>query len=242
MRGRPWRPLRRARARAGEQLHNFGLHQTQVRGGLQRVLHQRLVGPPVGLHPLALHGGPFTRVERAGLQRDLVGRVAHLAPQRVNFIHQVPLGRAADRGIAGHVCHRVQRQGEQHRVHPHAGGGQSGLNSGVPGADNGNPGLHCIRHMLRSPFDGFDVRHGRARRRRRRFFNRRFPNAGASSGFRGVRSDPIVCPMPDRYCASEAHPGAFPQGLPPVLRRGFAHPRYPQYFRSRARSWMASAT
>ena len=77
-------------------------------------------------------------IEHPGLEKSCVRRPAHLAAQGVHLPHQMALGRAADGGIAGHIAHRVQVDGED-------GGGaaqprrrQSGLDPRVACADYRN--------------------------------------------------------------------------------------------------------
>ena len=48
--------------------------------------------------------------------------------------HQVPLGGAAEGGVAGQVGAAVQADGEQGRAGPQAGGGHGCLDARVPGA------------------------------------------------------------------------------------------------------------
>ena len=56
--------------------------------------------------------------------------------QGVQLPDQVALAGAADRGVAGHVAHRVQVDGKADGPLAHAGGGQGGLDAGVARADH----------------------------------------------------------------------------------------------------------
>ena len=73
----------------------------------------------------------FATVEQPGLDAGGVGGNAHLSSQGVQLPHQVAFSCAADGGVAGHISHGVQVDGEQHRGKPQPGAGQSRLDSGV---------------------------------------------------------------------------------------------------------------
>ena len=115
-----------------------------MRGGLQRVLHARAVGSAIRLNALGVHGSTLAEVQCAALQGDLVGRLAHFAAQRVDLKDKVPLARAADGRIAGHVAHGVEIDGEQHGIKPEARAGERGFNARVPRADDAD--IRCILH------------------------------------------------------------------------------------------------
>ena len=68
----------------------------------------------------------------------MVSRRAHLAPQRVQLPHKVPLSGAADGGVAGHVAHRIQIDGKAHRLQSQTRRGQRCLDAGMARADDGN--------------------------------------------------------------------------------------------------------
>ena len=57
----------------------------------------------------------------------------HGPAQGVDFLHQVPLGQAPHRRVAGHGRHRVQVEAEQQDLESHAGGRQGPFAAGVPG-------------------------------------------------------------------------------------------------------------
>ena len=71
------------------------------------MLHVLPVFHPVGLSPEGMDGRAFATVEHPVLDAGMVGRRPHLAPQRVQLPHQVPLSGAADGGVAGHISHGV---------------------------------------------------------------------------------------------------------------------------------------
>ena len=87
---------------SGEDLRRLALADGQVGRVFQRLFHAGVVGVLVRLRAQALHRRPLAHVEHAHLQRRLVGIDAHLPAQRVYLAHQVPLGGAADGGVAGH--------------------------------------------------------------------------------------------------------------------------------------------
>ena len=73
-----------------------------------------------------------------------VRRPAHLAPQGVQLPHQMALAGAADGGVAGHVAHRVQVDGEARpSACPACAAGQRRLDAGVARADDGH--IKCLR-------------------------------------------------------------------------------------------------
>ena len=118
--------------------HRLRLAQGQVLLPLQGVLHHLLIGPAVRLGPQGPHGGTLPAVEHPILDADPVRRPGHFAAQGVQLPDQVTLGGAADGGVAGHIAHGVQVDGQAHRFQPQAGGGQSRLDAGVSRADDGD--------------------------------------------------------------------------------------------------------
>ena len=114
------------------------LLDAQIFLALQRVLHDLLIAPPVGLGPQRVHRRAFAQVEHPVLDTGLVRRPGHFTPQRVQLPYQVAFARAADGGVAGHVAHAVKVDREADRVQPQSGGCQSGLNARVTCADDGD--------------------------------------------------------------------------------------------------------
>ena len=90
-----------------------------------------------------MDGRPLSLVEHPVLNAAAVGRLGHLTAQRVQLPHQLPLARAADGGIAGHVAHRVEVDGKHHRRAPHPRRSKACLNSGVPRANDGDLIFSC---------------------------------------------------------------------------------------------------
>ena len=123
-------------------LRDLRLPQRQVGLQLQRVLHDLLVFSAVGLCPQRPDGGALAPVQHPVLDARLVRRPRHLAAQRVQLPHQMPLARAADGRVAGHVAHRVQADRQAYRLHAHPRRRQRRLDARVTGADH--------RHVIAS--------------------------------------------------------------------------------------------
>ncbi len=62
--------------------------------------------------------------------------IAIAPPERVDFLDQVALADAADRGVAGHLPERLDVVGEQQRARAHARGGERGFGAGMAAADD----------------------------------------------------------------------------------------------------------
>ena len=91
---------------------HFPLTQGQVGLGHQGLPHAVLIGLLIRLGAQGVHRGALGGVEHAGLQERIVNGAAHFPAQGVQLPHQVPLGSAADDGIAGHQGHAVHVQCE----------------------------------------------------------------------------------------------------------------------------------
>ena len=105
---------------------------------LQRLLHDLLIAPPVGLRPEGVDGRPLAPVQQAILDAGLIRRPGHFAAQRVQFPHQMALACTADGRVAGHIAHRVQIDGEAQRLQSQPRPGQRRLDAGMAGPDHGN--------------------------------------------------------------------------------------------------------
>ena len=119
-------------------LHHLALTHCQVGLAFQGALHPLLVLPAVRLGPEGPDGRAFPEVQQPVLDAAFVGGFGHFAPQGVQLPDQVALAGAADGGVAGHVAHSVQIDGKDDGLQPQAGGGQSRLDAGMSGADDGN--------------------------------------------------------------------------------------------------------
>ena len=74
--------------------------QGQVRLVFQTATDRLLVQHAVGLRARRTHGRTLARIEDAKLDARLVGRCCHRAVERVDFLDQMALADAADRGVA----------------------------------------------------------------------------------------------------------------------------------------------
>ena len=108
------------------------------------MLHHGLVQPPVGLGPEGMDGGTLAPVQHPVLDAGLVCGQTHFAAQSVDFPDDVALAGAADGGVAGHIAHRVQVDGEQDGVHAKPGTGQCGFDARMTRADDGNVTASCV--------------------------------------------------------------------------------------------------
>jgi hypothetical protein len=81
---------------------------------------------------------PLALVQQSVLDAALVCRLGHLAAQRVQLPDKVALARATDGGIAGHIAHRIQIDGEHDGFHAQPGGGQRRLDAGMACAHYGD--------------------------------------------------------------------------------------------------------
>ncbi len=113
---------------------DLGLTQQQAVLGLQAALHRHVVGVLVRLGAGGVHGRPLAGVDHAELDAGGVNDSRHLAAQGVDLPHHLPLGQAADGGVAAHARDAVQAHRQQGGAGAHPGGGQGGLTAGVPGA------------------------------------------------------------------------------------------------------------
>ena len=81
-------------------------------------------------------GGATRSIQEAELDADGVGDFAHDAAEGINFANQVALGDASDGGVAGHLRDEIDVEGVEGGPESHAGAGNGGFASGVPGADD----------------------------------------------------------------------------------------------------------
>ena len=121
-----------------QNFHDLRLFQLQIFLQFQNVLHILPVFYPIGLSAEGMDGGAFAPVEHPVLDAGMVSRRAHLAPQRVQLPHKVPLSGAADGGVAGHISHGVQIDGKENCVIAQPCGGKGGFDSRVSRPDHGN--------------------------------------------------------------------------------------------------------
>ena len=121
-----------------ENFRDLGLLELQIFLHFQGVLHIFLVAPPVRLGAQRVNRRPLAPVQHPVLDAACVCGQTHFAPQSVQLPDQVALAGAADGGVAGHIAHGVQVDGEEKGVQPQPGGGQGSLNAGVARTDDGH--------------------------------------------------------------------------------------------------------
>ena len=108
-----------------------------------------LVAAAIRLRTQGVDGGTLAPVEHPILDAAGVGGARHLPSQGVQLTDKMPLTRAADGRVTGHIAHRIQIDGKIDRFQPEAGGGKSRLNARVPRADHGNIISSCgISHHV----------------------------------------------------------------------------------------------
>ena len=114
-----------------------GLSKIQSISGtaLERSRTHVAVAPLVRLRPRRPHGRAAAAVQQLELDAGRVDGLAHQAAERIDFAHQVTLGRAADRRIAGHVPDGAVRQRADRDRAAKPRRGPRGLDARVTGAD-----------------------------------------------------------------------------------------------------------
>ena len=118
------------------QLRHFRLLDLEIGLRLQHLAHLQPVGLLVALRPRRPYGRAARSVQQAELNADRVGDLAHDAAERVDFAHQMSLGDAADRRVAGHLRNQVDVERVERGLQAHARRGHRGLASRMAGADD----------------------------------------------------------------------------------------------------------
>jgi hypothetical protein len=106
--------------------------------------HDVVVGVAVALRARRAHRRPLAGVEHPELDAGLVRDDAHLPAERVDLTHQLPLGEAADRGVARHAPDGRRVQHDHRRARARAGRGGHCLYAGVAAADHDH--VEVTRH------------------------------------------------------------------------------------------------
>ena len=127
-----------------EDFHHFRLLDPEILLILQGPLHHFLIFPPVCLRPERIHRGTLAPIQHTVLNAGFIGGFGHFSAQSVQLPDQMALARAADGGVAGHIAHSVHIDGKTNGVQTQSGGGQSGLNAGMTGADDGHIADTCV--------------------------------------------------------------------------------------------------
>ena len=112
------------------------LSQREVIGLFDPVLERELVQLLVRLGSRRMHRGALRLIQHAELETGDVGDPAHLAAERVDLADDLPLGDAADRGIAAHRADGVGAHREEGGAQAHPRGCQGRFGAGVAGADD----------------------------------------------------------------------------------------------------------
>ncbi len=112
------------------------LAQGQARLCLQAALHLEAIGGLIGLGAGGVHRGAFARVEHAELDAGGVGQPCHLAAERINLAHELPLCQPADGRVATHVGDSVEVHRQERGAGAHARRRQGSLAACMPCAHN----------------------------------------------------------------------------------------------------------
>ncbi len=86
--------------------------------GLERSPHAFAIALAVGLAARGAHRGSLAQVQAPKLYAGLVGGLGHLAAERVDLAHEVPLGQPADGRIAAHLADGVPLPGDAQHAPP----------------------------------------------------------------------------------------------------------------------------
>ena len=119
----------------GKRRH-FGLLDPKVGLLLENFAHADAVHLLIHLRARRPDGGAAAGVEKAELDADGVGELAHDAAEGVDLAHQVPLGDASDGGVARHLRDQVEVHGDHGGAETHARASAGGFAPGVTGADD----------------------------------------------------------------------------------------------------------
>ena len=157
---RPEKGLLRLRAGMGlyannrtvfhQQLINHQLLQLQILLVLDNLFHQRVIKRLILLTAQSMHGIALTGIQKAHLDTCQIRTDTHLAAQSIKLTHQMAFCRTADRRIARHQRHIIQRQRRQQRLAAQAGGSQRRLHTCVAGTNDNYIKCICnITHLNR---------------------------------------------------------------------------------------------
>jgi hypothetical protein len=116
------------------------LHQALTEMEAFLLLHDRLHGKAVdllvALEAGRLDGRAFGGVQEAEMDGSFVGYPPHLPAQGVEFLDELALGEAADRGVAGHQRNGVEVYVEQERLTTHPRRREGRFAARVPAPDD----------------------------------------------------------------------------------------------------------
>lgn len=106
-----------------KQLDDVSLEQPYAGSGFQHSFHARTVGGLVTLGARCADAGALGSVQHPELNGGGIRIQAHGAAQSIYFPDNMPLGKAADGRIAGHLADGVQVMGKNGYGTAHAGSG-----------------------------------------------------------------------------------------------------------------------
>ena len=124
------------RAIAYDNVLNLDLLQGQPRLLFADPLHVELIEEAVCLRARAMHRRTLRAVQHFELDAGAVNAPSHLSAERVNLPHQLPLGHAANRRIAGHLADVVQLHGQHQGTLAQPRRGQRGLHARMARAND----------------------------------------------------------------------------------------------------------
>jgi hypothetical protein len=103
---------------------------------LEHAANRAPVELAIGLRARGSHGRPLAGIQGAELNAGLIGGARHCPAERVDFLDQVALADAADRGVAAHLSQRLDVVGEQQCASAHTGSRERRFGAGVSAADD----------------------------------------------------------------------------------------------------------
>lgn len=132
---------------------DFRLTNKEVFLRLEQLFHVDMVAAPVGLHPEGMNGRAFSFIEHPALDKAVVGSDSHHAAEGVDLADEVAFRRSADRGVAGEVRDRVQRQGKENGFRAQTRRRHRRFDPGVSAADDRDIiTFQLVRHKATVPF------------------------------------------------------------------------------------------
>ena len=117
---------------------DIALLEIEVRGVFQEGFEAELVGFFIALGAGGADARAFGSVEEAELDGCRVGIFGHDATEGIDFAHDVAFCQSANGRIAGHLADGVRILGEEKGRATEAGGGESGLHTGVTRSNDGD--------------------------------------------------------------------------------------------------------
>jgi hypothetical protein len=114
---------------------HFTFSDGKTRLFLQGALHRQRVRIAVAKHARGSDRGALAGVERHEVCSGLVGSVSHFTAQRIELMHQVAFGRAADGRVTAHHSNAVGLEGDAEHAKSHSSSRQSCFTSRMAQAD-----------------------------------------------------------------------------------------------------------